>query len=477
MTALRMLGLLPSLLLVACSSHLPPRAEAPVLLTQANNARGSSTMPLDGQWPAADWWSTYQDSTLDALMRMALAQAPSLATAESRFGNARQLARVTAASSGLRVDAEGSVARRRLSDNGMFPPEFLGYNWYTQADLGLSASYTFDFWHRNSDLAAAAVSEARAAQAERSVAALALSAAVAEHYFGWQADQSQLALLDEQLQLADRRKSVVQARVRAELEPADGLHSLDVELAALRSAVATTQSSAQLHRVVIAALLGSDLEQLPTFTARPLPIINTHLPEDVHVSLLARRADIVASRWRVEAAEQQLGAARAAFMPDLSINALAGLSSIDLGKLLQAGSAVPAITAAVRLPLFDSGLLQAQYGARASQWQLAANAYNETVVNAARDVATQTLALQRVGAQQAQAAAQLTALQQLVSSAEARQRQGLIDVRPVLVAQQSALQQRAVISQLEAAAVVADIHLQQALGGGYSSSATTEPQP
>lgn len=461
----RTYAILLPLLTSACSTWLPANHQTPEI---ANVAPLSTELNTNAnEWPAAAWWRKYHDRTLDSLIAQALAGAPSIANAEARFNSARESVRVTAATAGLRVDAQASVTRQRLSDNGLFPPQFLGFNWYNQADLGLKASYSFDWWHKRQATTDAAVNEARAAQAERSAADLTLSAAIADSYFGWQADQAQLALLDEQLQWLTRRQQITAARIRAELESADGQYQLDSDLAGLRATRIGLEASASLHRVVIAALLGIGVDQLPSFTASPIPSISAQLPDSVRVDLLARRADIVASRWRIEAAQQQLRAARAEFMPDISINALAALSSIDLGKLLNAGSAAPAFGAAIHLPIFDSGLLKAQYGARAAQLDASVASYNDTVVTAAREVATQAILLQQLGAQREQHLAQVNAGQQLLNTAEARYRQGLSDGRPTLIAKQALQQQRAALANLDAGALSADINLQVALGGGY----------
>lgn len=454
-------------------THTPPSAATSAALGVERSTELATT---SGDWPPSHWWTKYGDATLDQLIAQAAGTAPSLATAEARFNNAREAVRVSATSAGLHVDASASVARQRLSDNGLFPTEFLGFHWYNQADLGLRATYSFDWWHKRRAATEAAVNEARAAQAERSAAGIALAAAIADSYFGWQADQAQLALLDEQQRLLARQQDIVAARIRAELEPAGNLYQLNGDVAALRATRIELEASSSLRRVVIAALLGMNPEQLPKFTARPLPSVAAQLPDTVRIDLLARRADIVAGRWRIEAAEQQLNVARAEFMPDISVNALAGFSSIDLGKLLNAGSAVPAIGAALHLPIFDSGRLQAQYGVRAAQLDAAVAAYNDTVVNAARQVATQVITLQKLTAQREQRVAQVHSAEQQLNTAEARKRQGLTDNRPVLTALQLLQQQRSAVTTLDAAALSTDINLQLALGGGYTDGGYVDDQ-
>jgi multidrug efflux system outer membrane protein len=119
--------------------------------------------------------------------------------------------------------------------------------------------------------------------------------------------------------------------------------------------------------------------------------------------------------------------------------------------------------------------LQAQYGVRASQVDAAIAQYNETVVGAAREVASNVLRIQQVATQRQQRQLQLTATQQLLGSVQARAQQGLSDLRPVLMAQQSVAQQRAALTQLDSAALSAEIELLAALGGGYQDAVAATP--
>jgi len=80
-----------------------------------------------------------------------------LATAHARYDSARQSVRIAGAASGARVDANADMERQRLSDNGLISPSLLGFAWYNQADLGLQASYTFDWWGKQRDAVESAV--------------------------------------------------------------------------------------------------------------------------------------------------------------------------------------------------------------------------------------------------------------------------------------------------------------------------------
>lgn len=449
--------------IVGCTG-LPPKPKAVVLPREAPVADVGSAA---GAWPSENWWKQYQDPTLDRLIEMAIGTSPTLASAHARFESARQSVRIASAASGAHLQANSDFSRQRLSDNGLFPPQLLGFSYYNLTDLGLQASYTFDWWGKQRDAVEAAMDEAHASQAERSAAALTLASSIADAYFGWQADQSRLALARERETTVRREGAIAAARFRADLDPKDEANRSAAALAEIREQIAALEGSSTLRVVALAALVGRSATELPPLAAKPLPSIGGALPDDVRIDLISRRADITASRWRVEAAEKSRESARAEFFPDVSINALIGVQSIDVRTLLEYGSRVPAVTAAIHLPLFDAGRLKAQYGAAQASVNSAIASYQEAVISAAQDVATQASTLAQISAQRTQRAVELNAALELKASAAARVRQGVDDPRIELTATESWIEQRDALLQLDAAAVSADIGLKRALGGGY----------
>ncbi|HMI75386.1 MAG TPA: efflux transporter outer membrane subunit [Steroidobacteraceae bacterium] len=453
-------------LAVGCAG-LPSKRE-PVHLIDSAPLEGFDAAG-GGDWPALEWWKRYQDPTLDQLIAIGGANSPTLATAHARYDSARQSVRLAAAESGAHLDASASADRQRLSDNGVFPPQLLGFTWYNQFDLGLQASYTFDWWGKQRDAVEAAMDQAHAAQADRSAAALTLASSIAESYFGWQSDQNRLSLAREKEAAVASQSKVTAARVHAELDSADELDSSDLALAAAREQIAALEGSAKLRVVALAALVGRPINELPPLTVKPLPSFPGVLPDNVRIDLISRRADITASRWRVEAAGKNLASARAEFFPDVTVNALLGLSSLDVGNLLEYGSRVPQVSAAIHLPIFDAGRLKARYGGAAAAIDSAVSSYQDAVISAARDVATQATTRAQIDAERMQRARQVDAALRMKNSAAARVRQGLNDSRSELMAAASWIDQRDALLQLDAAALSADVALQRALGGGYES--------
>ncbi|MFT3904729.1 MAG: efflux transporter outer membrane subunit [Steroidobacteraceae bacterium] len=453
-------------LLVSACGAIPPRQAQPEL---------RSSVPLDGlqlgattgSWPARSWWQRYEDPTLSELIERALANAPTLAGAQARFDTARANVRQVGLASGVHFDAEASSTYQRLSDNGLFPPEFLGFHWYDQTDLGLRARYTFDWWGKQRLTLQSANDQAQANRIETAATGLNLAGLVAQAYFGWQSDQARLALANQRLANLQRLQSLIEARQQAGLAREDELQQAQLLASGAREQKLALEQSAELRRVVLAALLGCAPAQLPTLSAKPLPTLDATLPGNLSLDLVARRPDIAAAYWRVQSAVHNLDAIRAGYYPDISISALAGVSSLEIGKLLRTDSGVPAIGAAIHLPMFDMGQLKADRATGQARLAEALAAYNSAVFDAARDVGQSTLLRQRLQAQSAEHARQLELLVQQRQRVDARLDSGLSDARAALEVERQWLDSEDAQTELLASTLAADIDLTRALGGGY----------
>jgi multidrug efflux system outer membrane protein len=453
------------LAVLAAGCSIPPKPDTPPLRDAA--PLGGVEAPAGGTWPDAAWWKHYRDAQLDALEEKALAGAPTLEVASARFAAAAKAIDIARAETHVTVDGNAQYQRQRLSENGLIPPAFLGFTWYSQGDLGVQFRYDFDFWGKKRAAIEAAVSEARAAEAERASAALGLTTSIADLYFGWQADEARAALMARLVGALERNLRIAELRVSHEVDPPDVLYQAETRLAGAREQHEAYLGSARIKEAALAALLGIAPAELPALTPKPLPEIDATLPADASVDLLARRPDIAASRWRVEAALDKADEARAAFYPDISISALAGLSSIDMDKLFAGGSRVFDVSPAIHLPIFEGGRLQARFGASKAELDAAAAEYDSAVVSAAREVATQALTARQLAARRRERDTQVAASRSLQETAAARSKRGIGDDRAVIGAEAEVIQQQDAATALHAEALSTDIALIKALGGGY----------
>jgi multidrug efflux system outer membrane protein len=459
---MKRLSLAAALCLTACAG-LPPPATTPPLPTRAPLATSGAA----GTWPRAEWWQDFGDVTLDHLIERALANSPSLATAQARLDAARAAVDATVAGYRPQLAAGGDASRQRLSENGLLPPKFLGFNWYNQFDLGLQGTYSLGQLPRHRNASLAMLDEQHAAAAERDAVALALAGDIVQTYYGWQSDQQRLQLALQRVAAATEQESIARARVGAGIARDEELQQADLDTLAARDEQRAVEISAQLRLITLAALLGDAPTDLPALTVQPWPDPQAGLPENATLDLLARRPDIAAARWQVESGLQHREAARHDFYPDVSFKALLGVTSLDMGTLLEAGSAAHAFTAAVHLPLFDGGALRAAYARRNAELDGAIASYRAAVIAAAREVNTQLAARATLEQESALRAQQVLAAESLRASAAARAAAGVSDERPVISAALQLLAQRDAAAQTQLSRLNAELELIRALGGGY----------
>jgi multidrug efflux system outer membrane protein len=468
------IGALAAAVMLAGCAPMPPSQQAlPQRDLATAQLSASIKLARDG-WPDAQWWTTYNDPQLNALMTQALRDAPTLQTAATRIGAAHAALQLQRATQGLTVDLKANANRQRYSASGLFPAP-IGGSIYNEATLQFGGTYDFDWWGLHRAQIAAAVGEVNARQADLAQAERSLSAAVAQSYFTLQADWALQANLQ---QLSDTRSALLEDGKR---RIAHGLAAIAVQrhaeaaLAETGQQLADIESQAGREREALRALLGADGNALADLKPQPLPASAAALPSTLGIELLARRPDLQAARWRVQASLSRIDAAQAAFYPSVNLTALFGQDSLSLGDLMQAGSRTFFIGPALSLPIFDSGRLQAHLGSERNARDSMIAEYNQAIVNAVREVAQEGVSLQGLEREQAHQAQVEQADRALLDGAQRRLRAGLTDRATVLDAQAQVIQQQAAALQLRSRQLNTEVALTRALGGGYRHAPESAP--
>ncbi|MBU2752305.1 TolC family protein, partial [Acidithiobacillus thiooxidans] len=154
-----------------------------------------------------------------------------------------------------------------------------------------------------------------------------------------------------------------------------------------RQSVAQLRAAIVQQRYVLAALAGHGPDWGRNIGVEPLPDFSTiNIPRQLPLRLISHRPDMVAARWEIEVAAQQVGAARAAFYPDVNIALFAGWNSIDLGDLFSPGNLAHAIGPVVSLPIFEGGKLRARLKAQNALYLAAQDHYRHTILSAVREI-------------------------------------------------------------------------------------------
>ena len=415
---------------------------------------------------SADWWTAFDDPTLSSLIARALADSPTLRASQARVQ--RAAAAVSGADAARQPEVNGSleITRQRFTENGIFPPPFAG----STQDLGTlqaAGSWDLDLFGRNRAALDAAIGAERAAQADAAAARVLLSSNVARTYVN-------LARLVEQREVARRSLTqreeflgLIRQRVQAGLDTRLELRQGEGALPETRQQIEALDEQITLTRHALAALTVQPPSALDGLVPTLSGLHAVSLPAALPADLLGRRPDLAAARWRIEAATQDVAAARAQFYPNINLTAFVGLNSIGLDRLLRAGSLQYGGGPAIHLPIFDAGRLRANLQGRASDLDLAVENYNGAVVDAVRDVVDQLGSLDSIERQRREQAQAAEATESAYDLAIQRYRAGLGTYLNVLSAETAVLNQRRLGADLAARAFDTRVALIRALGGGY----------
>ncbi len=430
---------------------------------------GAVTMPID--WPKEDWWRRYRDPQLDGLMSEALAESPTLAVARARLARAVAATGTSRAALLPQLNGNGTIVYQKYSENYIFPPPLAG-NWRTDNRIALDFNYEFDFWNKNGAALEATLSQAQAAAADTQQARVVLAAGLAQAYFNL---QRLFAQRDVSLAAITQREEVVRItaqRHAAGLDTRIEVKQAEATLATVKAELAQYESAIAVARNQIAALAAQGPDRGAKVVARHGDdAVILARPAAVPLDLLGHRADIVASRWRVEAAHHDIEVARAQFYPNINIGAFAGLTSIGLSNFLLAASSVAGAGPAIHLPIFEGGRLNANLRGRDADADSAVGAYNEAVIGAVHEVADALSSMDGLAHVRAEQAVARTAITDAYNIAVIRYRAGLGNYLTVLAAQTQQLAQDRLDADLHARAFELDVELVRALGGGYASPA------
>ena len=478
-TLLRRAGALAAAaVLAACASTgglAPKSAQLDPASLQVSKTLANATVS-SGQWPAADWWKRFADPQLDALVDEALAGNPSMGAARARLDRASAFAIAAGAPLTPHMGAGADLNRQRYSATGIFPPP-IGGSYYTQSQLALQFSYEIDFWGKNRAAYDAALGQARAAEVDAFAARLLLSAAVAHGYAQLRHAFDQLDVAQATLAQRQAIFDLTRQRLAAGLDTKVEVKQAEASIPAARQRIAQIEEDIALTRNQLAALTGKGPDrglaiERPRAEDRPVALPST-LPAD----LIGRRPDVVAQRWRVEAAQRDVDSAKAQFYPNVNLAALIGVQTVSYGKLLSPESRIPLADAAIQLPIFDGGRLRGNLGARDADYDSAVEQYNQTVLDAVREVVDRLASLRSVDTQSAEAIAGLSAAEEAYGVAVARYRAGLGNFLQVLAAETQVLDQRNIKADLRYRELDLSIDLIRALGGGFDGAASAAKQP
>jgi len=191
------------------------------------------------------------------------------------------------------------------------------------------------------------------------------------------------------------------------------------------------------------------------------------IPSNLPADLLGRRPDVVAQRWRVEAASHDIKVAKAAFYPNINLAASVGLQSFGFGDFNDSSSRVLGIGPAISLPIFEGGRLRANLAAQDAVYDAAVESYNQTLVDAVHDLADQLTSIRWLKERVDEQHMAVDTANDAFDLVNRRYGAGLATYIQVLTAQNAALEQQRQLINLMARGRSLQANLTRALGGGF----------
>ncbi|MEA3003944.1 MAG: hypothetical protein QOH81_2732 [Sphingomonadales bacterium] len=448
-----------------------PRLGAPAARQDpAALASARSLAAAPSSWPSDRWWDAYGDAQLDRLIDQALRDSPTLAEARARLRAAEARAERAGANRYPIVTGNAAAEELKQSYNNGIPAQFVPQGWNDAGQVTLNFSYDFDFWGRNRAALAAATSEARAAAADGAAARLVLSTSIASAYAELARLHAERDLAEQALRVREQSLGLVSRRVANGLDTMAERRQAEAQVPQARAVIAAIDESIGLVRDQLAALAGAgpdrglDIARPTAQGPRPFG-----LPGNLAADLIGRRPDIVAARWRAEAATQRVGIARAAFYPNVNLTAFIGFQALGLGNLFKAGSDVGSVGPAISLPIFDAGRIRADYKGARAEADAAVASYDGILVQALREVADAATSQRALAARLAESRQALAASEEAYRLARLRYQGQLANYLTVLEAEDRAIAARRDLAALEARAFSLDVALVRALGGGFGA--------
>ena len=460
-----------TLALGACSmapTYKPP--EAPVAEHYQPTGPWTTAEPAD-QLPREGWWKLYGDPRLDDLENQLIAHNADLAAAFANYQQSRDYLAQVRADLFPQVSLGTSAIRNRQSDHAALRGP-TSPTWYDTYSLTGQASYEVDLWGRVHDNVAAGRASVQASAADLASVRLSLEAQLADSYLVLVGVDRQIDLLQKSVDAYQRALQLTKT-----LQSGGAVSGLDVDraqtqLSSTRSQLSQTKAQRDLLQHAIAVLVGQSASTfaLDAKTDLPaLPVIPIGLPS----TLLQRRPDIAAAERRTAEANAQIGVARSAFFPSLTLSAAGGLSSGKWGNLLTAPSQVWALGPSLLMDVFDGGRRRAQVASAHAAFDEASARYRSTVLTAFQQVEDNQSLLGNYGNALVDQQDATTAADRTLKLSMALYKQGANSYLDVVTAQVASLDAHLGLLSLQTNQLRASVGLVRAMGGGWSSDEIT----
>lgn len=425
---------------------------------------------VQSDWPAEAWWQQFGSPELDALIVEAIDSNPSLKAIEQKIEVAKQEAVIARSKYMPLLFFNWSDQWQFISKNGLyraFNPELP--RTANLIDLAFSFTYELDFWGKYHNLYKAAIGREQAEKAEAAQVKLIISTGLAQAFFALKTNLVRQNLYQElyaaKKNIAELQKLLSQSALFFQI-PVD-LADEDVLEAEKLLLVIEQEIATNVHLINMLRGQGPDA---PLELNIELPFLPERLavPETLQAELLARRPDLMAQIWRVEALAKEVGAARADYYPNFNIAGLLGWQSFHYSNLFSLGSGEGTLNPAMSLPVYTAGAIGANIDAKKALFNEAVYEYNDRVLKSVQEIADLLVFATSVYEQREKQTGIVTSAKNRYDLTLLRQQSGLDNALQAYAFQIAWIEKRIEEIQLVYSQYLAAVKLIKALGGGYN---------
>jgi NodT family efflux transporter outer membrane factor (OMF) lipoprotein len=446
-----------------------PAAEIPPAYKEAGNWKQAEP---NEQNLGGNWWEMFQDPQLNALELQVNVSNQNLKAAEAQYTQARALLRYNRAAYFPTITAGASATRNRISNHR---PASVVANGITYNDfqIPLELSYELDVWGRVRHTVESYREQAQASAADLATVNLSMHAELALDYFQARTLDAEEQLLNSTVTQYEQALELIESRYTG------GIAS-DLEVEQARTQLETTRAQAidvgvaraQFEHAV-AILIGKPPADF-SLAALPLSAPPPPIPPGLPSELLERRPDIAAAERRMASANAQIGIAKAAYYPTISLGATGGFESGVITTLISGPSILWSAGGSAVAPIFDAGRRRANMDQAIAFYDQTVANYRETVLTGFQQVEDNVAAL-RILENEAQVQDRaVDAAQKYLELAVIRYKGGVTSYLEVTTAQSAALSDQLTALNILGRRMVDAVTLVQALGGGWDRSALPE---
>jgi NodT family efflux transporter outer membrane factor (OMF) lipoprotein len=419
------------------------------------------------------WWQTFQDQQLNALEDQINVSNQNLKAAEAQYTQSRAMLRYYRADYYPSINAGAAATRNRISDNR--PPGHLITNGATYNDyqIPVELSYELDVWGRVRKTVESQRGQAQASAADLATVNLSLHAQLALFYFQARSLDAQEQLLNSTVAQYEQAYQLTDSRFKGGLASEVEVQQASTQLETTRAQAIDVGVLRAQYEHAIATLIGKPAS---SFHLSPLPLTSPPplIPPELPSALLERRPDIAAAERRMAAANAQIGVAKAAYYPNISLGATGGFESGVITTLLSGPSIIWSAGASAIAPIFDAGRRRASTDQAIAAYDQTVANYRETVLTGFQQVEDNLAALRILEKEADTQQRAVVASQKSLELSLTRYRGGITSYLEVTTAQSAALADEVAAVNILGRRMTSAVLLIQALGGGWDRSALPE---